>query len=78
MCVRTCTEAGTGWFSRLLGTADAAGCRGRAENRVGTRRLGLAWGQREEGRRRALAESFRNERVLGLLGQVAWLGRECD
>lgn len=52
----------------LLDTADAAGCRGRAENSVWAHRQALAWGQREKGRRRALAGSHRDEDLLACLG----------
>lgn len=38
-------------------TADAAGCPGRAENRVGVRGLTLPQDQRERGKRRAPAGS---------------------
>ena len=54
---------------RLLDTTDTAGSYGRAENRVGTCGLALAWDQREKGRRRAPAGSHGDERVLGLLSR---------
>lgn len=52
---------------RLLDTPDTARCCGRTENGVEALRLALARSQREAG-------PCREERVLGLLGWVAWLG----
>lgn len=52
--VWACTEAEIGRFL-LLGTADASECRRRAENRLWACMRALALGQRERGRRDALA-----------------------
>jgi hypothetical protein len=57
---------------RLLDIPDVFGCCRRVENRMGALGLALAWGQREKGRRRALAGSHRAERVLGFLS--GWFG----
>jgi hypothetical protein len=53
-------------FLRLLGTADATECCGKAENSVGAHMLALAWGWRERGRKRAPGGIF------GMLS--SWLG----
>ena len=63
-------------FSRSLGTTDAAGCHGRAENIVGAFRAGSdtgarggVGGGREKSRRRELwlTPSCTDERILDLL-----------
>lgn len=51
----------------LFSTTDAAGCRGRFENRVGARGLDLVW-------KRAPAGSLEEERIFDLLGWETWLG----
>lgn len=55
----------------VLDTTDNAGCRRRAENRVGA--AGGLWpGQKGKGAGRGLRLVTTRTRILGLLGRVAW------
>ena len=54
-----------------MGTADAIGSHGRAENRVWAHRRALAW---EKGQEESTGLVPSGRRVFGLIGQAAWVG----